>query len=58
MNEASRHLHPFYIERGICQLTDYEYDMSMPTFYNYSITTLLIKLLRCIVKHDTSVHVV
>jgi hypothetical protein len=35
MYEASRHLHYFYVKCGICQLTDHEYDMSMPIFYNY-----------------------
>jgi hypothetical protein len=54
MCEVSRHLYPF----RICQLTDHEFDMSMPTFYNYSVTTLLIKLLRCIVRHGTPVHAV
>jgi hypothetical protein len=38
MCEVSRHLHPFFINRGICQLTDYVYDMSMFTFCNYSVT--------------------
>jgi hypothetical protein len=55
VHEVSRHLHPFYVKREICQLTDHEYNMSMPTFYNYSVTALLIKLLRCIVRHGTSV---
>jgi hypothetical protein len=32
MREVSRHLHPFYVKRGICQLTDHEYDMRMPIF--------------------------
>jgi hypothetical protein len=31
-------------------LTDYEYDMSMPTLYNYLLIALLIKLLRCILR--------
>jgi hypothetical protein len=30
MREVSRHLQPLYLKCGICQLTDYEYDMSMP----------------------------
>jgi hypothetical protein len=42
MCEVSRHLHYFYEKRGICQLIDHEYDISMPTFYNYSVTALLI----------------
>jgi hypothetical protein len=42
MSEVSRHLHPFYIKHGICQLTDHEYGMSMPTFCNYLVTALLI----------------
>jgi hypothetical protein len=58
MCEVSRHLHPFYVKRGICQLTDHKYDMCMPTFYNYSVTALLIKLLRFIVRHDTLVRAV
>jgi hypothetical protein len=44
MCEVSRHLHHFYVKREIYQLTDHEYDMSMPTFCNYLVTTLLIKL--------------
>jgi hypothetical protein len=44
VREISRHLHPFYVKRGICQLTNYVYDMSMPTFCNYSVTGLLIEL--------------
>jgi hypothetical protein len=42
VHEVSRHLHPFYIKCGICQLTNHEYDMSMPTFCNYLVTALLI----------------
>jgi hypothetical protein len=44
MCEVSRHLHHFYVKRGICQLIDHEYDMSMLAFYNYLVTALLIKL--------------
>jgi hypothetical protein len=44
MCEVSKHLHPFYVKRGICQLIDHKYDMSMPTFCNYLVTVLLIKL--------------
>jgi hypothetical protein len=40
--EVSKHLHPFYVKRGICHLTDHKYDMSMPTFCNYLVTVLLI----------------
>jgi hypothetical protein len=42
MYEVSRHLQYFYLKRVICQLTDHEYDMSMPTFCNYLVTMLLI----------------
>jgi hypothetical protein len=34
MCEVSEHLQPFYLKPGICQLTDHEYDISMPTFVN------------------------
>jgi hypothetical protein len=34
MCEVSKHLHLF-VNRGICQLTDHVYDMSMFTFRNY-----------------------
>jgi hypothetical protein len=34
MCKVSEHLQPFYIKRGICQLTDHEYDISIPTFVN------------------------
>jgi hypothetical protein len=56
VRKISIHLHPFYVKRRICQLTDHEYDMSMPTLCNYSVTTLLIKLLRCIVRHGALVR--
>jgi peptidoglycan biosynthesis protein MviN/MurJ (putative lipid II flippase) len=58
MHEVSSHLHPFHVKHGICQLTDHVYDMSMSIFYNYSITVILNKLSRCIVRHDTPVCVV
>jgi hypothetical protein len=58
MCEVSRHLHPFYVKRGICQLTDHTFDMSITTFYNYSITVLLNKLPRCIVRHGTLIRAV
>jgi hypothetical protein len=34
MWEVSEHLQLFYLKHEICQLTDHEYDMSMPTFVN------------------------
>jgi hypothetical protein len=34
MCEVSEYLQPFYLKRGICQLTDHEYDMRMPNFVN------------------------
>jgi hypothetical protein len=58
MYEVSRHLHLFYIKRGICQLTDHAYDMSMSIFCNYLIIMLLNKLLRCIVRHGTPLRAV
>jgi hypothetical protein len=58
MCQVSKHLHPFYINRGICQLTDHTYDMSMSIFRNYSATMLLNKLLKCIVRHGTPVYAV
>jgi hypothetical protein len=42
VREVGRQLYPFYLKRGICQLTDQEYDMSMPTFCNYLVIVLLI----------------
>jgi hypothetical protein len=42
MREVSRHLQSFYLKRGICQLTNHDYDMSMPTFCNYLVNVLLI----------------
>jgi hypothetical protein len=42
VREVSRHLHHFYVKRGICQLANHEYDISMLTFCNYSVTALLI----------------
>jgi hypothetical protein len=50
--------HYFYIKRGICQLTDHAYDMSMSIFCNYLITVILNKLLRCIVKYGRLVRAV
>jgi hypothetical protein len=58
MCKVSRHLHHFYVKRGRCQLIDYKYDMSMPTFCNYLVTALLIKLLRCIIRHGTPIRAV
>ena len=39
---VSRHLQPFDIKCEICQLTDHEYDISIPTFCNYLVIVLLI----------------
>ena len=58
MREVSKHLQLFLRKRGICQLTDHAYDMSMSIFYNYLVTVLLNKLLRCIVRHSTPVRAV
>ena len=58
MHEVSKHLQLFLRKRGICQLTDHAYDMSMSIFCNYSVTVLLNKLLRCIIRHDTPVRAV
>jgi hypothetical protein len=58
MCEVSKHLRPIYVERGICQLTDHAYDMSMSIFYNYLVTMLLNELLRCIVRRGTPVRAV
>jgi hypothetical protein len=55
VREVSKHLHPFYVKRGICQLTDHAYDMSMSVFCNYLVTVILNKLLRCIVRHGMPV---
>jgi hypothetical protein len=56
--EVSKHLHHFYTERGICQLTDHAYDMSMSISCNYSVTMLLNKLFRCIVRHGMPVRAI
>jgi ligand-binding SRPBCC domain-containing protein len=58
VRKVNRHLHHFYVKRGICQLTDHVYDMSMSTFGNYSVTVILNKLSRCIVRHGTPVRAV
>ena len=58
MHEVSKHLQLFLRKRGICQLTDHAYDMSMSIFCNYSVIVLLNKLLRCIVRHSTPVRAV
>jgi hypothetical protein len=42
VREVIRHLRLFYLTHGICQFTDHEYDMSMPIFYNYLVTVILI----------------
>jgi hypothetical protein len=46
VHEVNRHLHPFYVKHGICQLTDYVYDISIPTLCNYLVTALLIKTIK------------
>ena len=58
MRKVSKHLQLFLHKRGICQLTDHTYDMSMFIFCNYSVIVLLNKLLRCITRHSTPVHTV
>ena len=58
MLKVSKHLQLFLRKRGICQLTDHTYDLSMSIFCNYSVTMLLNELLRCIVRHSTPVRVV
>jgi hypothetical protein len=58
VHEVSKHLHPFFLKRGICQLTDHVYDMSMSIFRNYLVTVLINKPLRCIVRHGTPVRAV
>jgi hypothetical protein len=58
MCKVSKHLHPFYVKHEICQLTDHAYDISMSIFCNYSVTMLLNKLLRCIVRHDTPIRAI
>jgi hypothetical protein len=58
MREVSKHLHLFYIKYGICQLIDHAYNISIFTFCNYSVTVLLNKLSRCIVRHGTLIRAV
>ena len=58
MCEVSKHLQLFLRRRGICQLTNHAYDMSMSIFCNHLVTVLFNKLLRCIVKHGTLVRVI
>ena len=41
MCKVSKHLQLFLCNRGICQLTDHVYDMSVSIFCNYSVTMLL-----------------
>jgi hypothetical protein len=55
VRDVNKHLHPFYVKRGICQLTDHANDINMSIFCNYSVTVILNKLLRCIVRHGTPV---
>ena len=58
MRKVNKHLQLFLHKREICQLTDHTYDMSMSIFCYYSVTMLLNKLLRCIVRHGTPVRAV
>ena len=58
MRKVSKHLQLFSRRRGICQLTDHAYDMSMSIFCNHLVTVLFNKMLRCIVRHGTPVHAV
>jgi hypothetical protein len=58
VREVSRHLHPSYVKRGICQLIDHAYDISMSIFCNYSVTVILNKLLRYIVRYGIVVRAV
>ena len=58
MRKVSKHLQLFLLRHGICQLTDYAYDMSMSIFCNYSVIVLLNKLLRCIIRHGSPVRTV
>ena len=53
MRKVSKHLQLFLRKRGICQLTNHAYDMSMSIFCNHLVTALFNKLLRCIVSHGT-----
>jgi hypothetical protein len=46
VHKISKHLHPFYVKCGICQLTDHVYNMSMHIFCNYSVTMLLNKTVK------------
>ena len=58
MRKVSKHLQLFLRKRGICQLTDHGYDMSMSIFCNHLVTALFNKLLRYIVRHGTPVRAV
>ena len=58
MREVSKHLQLPLRKREIYQLTDHVYDTSMSIFCNYSVTVLLNKLLRCIIRHGTPVRAV
>ena len=53
MREVCKHLQLFLRRRGICQLTDHVYDMTISIFYNHLVIVLFNKLLRCIVRHGT-----
>ena len=58
MHKVSKHLLLILRKRGICQLTDHAYDMSMSIFCNHLVIVLFNKLLRCIVRHGTPVRAV
>ena len=58
MCKVSKHPQLFLHKRGICQLTDLAYDMSMSIFCNHLVITLFNKLLRCIVRHGTPVRAI
>ena len=58
MREICKHLQLFLRKRGICQLTDHAYDMSISIFCNHLVTALFNKLLRCIVRHGKPVRAV
>jgi hypothetical protein len=58
MCKVSKHLHLFFLNRGICQLTDHAYDMSIFTFHNYLVIVCVNKSSRYIVRHGTPVRAV
>ena len=58
VRKVSKHLQLFLRKCGLYQLTDYAYDMSISIFCNYSVTMLLNKLLRCIIRYGTPIRAV